>query len=148
MLSKVILFSLIVSWVSVADACFCMPMDVEQNICSSDLVAVVQVNGHTSVPSASPGADGLNRYDVQVVEKWRSNSGVPETITSIESRNNFARCGVTLVVGKEYLVTGPVTSEGRLSINLCNSIRRYTETMEVEERKHLQSVADGCAVSI
>lgn len=131
------------SLVTIAWSCSCIPLDTNQNLCSSDFVGVVRVVDECPV-LANEDSGSKNRYTVNVVDRWRGGKAGTRQITSIESNKDSAACGVLLQVGKEYLVTGQLVQDGRLSVNLCGSIVRETKNITDKERNQLRKVASRC----
>lgn len=103
---------LIVTFISVSDACSCIQRTNQQKYCDSQFAGLIYVLDSGVVTPVVTGT--LRMYGIIVIQQIRGTPIINPT--QLQTSLSTASCGATLIAGHIYFVAG---SSSPLSLNFC-----------------------------
>ncbi|XP_061892578.1 metalloproteinase inhibitor 2-like [Entelurus aequoreus] len=94
-----------------AQACRCLPVHPQVAFCQSDVVIKAKV-----VAITTAGEFDDIKYDIELQKILR---GPIKNYDTIYTAASSAACGVTLTIGVEYFITGPLMANGAPYVSSC-----------------------------
>ncbi|XP_037544951.1 metalloproteinase inhibitor 2-like [Nematolebias whitei] len=129
----------------VAEACKCLPVNIQQGFCRSDVVFSARVTGKEVVDIGNgPLGNSFKsiKYDIQVTKVFK---GPGLRLDAVYTSSSSASCGVTLDTGdKLYLITGKLEDDGTVHITMCDFIKLYDDLSSAQTLKLIQCYTTGC----
>ncbi|XP_037544316.1 metalloproteinase inhibitor 2-like [Nematolebias whitei] len=129
----------------VAEACKCIPVNIQQGYCRSDVVFSARVTGKEVINTGNgPLGNSFKniKYDIQVTKVYK---GPDFNIDAVYTSSSSATCGATLDTGdKLYLITGKLEDDGTVQISRCNFIELYDDLNIAQRLKLFQCYTGGC----
>lgn len=113
-----LLVILIVSSISLSDACSCGQIDKNVAYCSSTFVGIIQV-----LIAGQRCGSGNACYVIKVVNQIR---GDKVSAILLRTADNFDSCGVTLVEGNTYFVATDPVAAFYIGLYLCQFYENWT----------------------
>lgn len=128
---KLLLVFIITSWISSSDACDCMPIVKIDAYCKSTFVGTIKVlNSGLRCQSTNIC------YSIGVVQRL---SGISISPTVLQTSDNSASCGVTLIEGNTYFVATNPIDLNTLGLNSCQLNEDWSKFLEF---RHLVRIAE------
>ncbi|XP_051889121.1 metalloproteinase inhibitor 2a [Pristis pectinata] len=122
----------------IAEACSCAPIHPQQAFCNADVVIRAKVVANKEVSSGNDiygNPIQKIQYEIKQIKMFK---GPEHNIEYIYTAPSSAVCGVMLDTSgkKEYLITGKLDKDGKMSITLCDFISQW-ENLSVTQKKGL-----------
>ncbi|XP_037544952.1 metalloproteinase inhibitor 2 [Nematolebias whitei] len=128
----------------VAEACKCLPVNLQEAFCNSDVVFSASVTGNWTFENGKDTFGNSSKYieyDVQVIKVYK---GLNFTVHEIYTSSSSASCGVTLDTADTlYLITGKL-QDGKVHISLCDFIELDYDLSISQRLKLFQCETFGC----
>lgn len=112
-----LLLVVILSYISLSDACSCIPLVKKDAYCRSKFAGVIKVLSSTSCGTMQ------TCYSIQIYQQIR---GATSTATVLKTNNSSAACGVTLIPGNYYFVATDPYDANTLTLSLCQLNENWT----------------------
>ncbi|XP_061741155.1 metalloproteinase inhibitor 2-like [Nerophis ophidion] len=106
-----------------AQACRCFPVHPQVAFCESDVVIKAKVLAITTA-----GEFDDIKYDIQLQKILRGPIKNYDTIYTVGA---YVPCSVTLTLGVEYFIIGPLNANGALYVSYCNYIVPWKNSHEI-----------------
>ncbi|KAM7386942.1 hypothetical protein PAMA_009528 [Pampus argenteus] len=133
----------------IAEACSCSPSHPQQAFCKSDVVIRAKVVGRQEVEVGNNIYGNPIRqvkYDIKQIKMFK---GPNQEFDAVYTAPISAVCGVTLETnGKEYLITGKVSTNGTMHIKLCSFIEPWENMSDIQKRSLIHRYEMGCKCKI
>lgn len=126
----ILFFVLIISSISLSDACDCAAPNRRKAYCKSDFVGTIRV-----LSNGSECGEMQICYSVDIIEKFRD---TPITPRSLKTSSDSASCGVTLTQGNIYFVITNSIDSKVINLNLCQISEDWTGLTNFELKKKKQ----------
>lgn len=121
-----LLLVLIVSGISVSNACSCTPIDKNDAYCNSTFVGTIWV-----YKAGQPCGPGNACYVIKVVNQIR---GLPITPIILRTADNSANCAVTLIENHTYFVATYPVAAFYIALYQCQLYEDWTELSDTERQ--------------
>ncbi|XP_054615569.1 metalloproteinase inhibitor 2-like [Dunckerocampus dactyliophorus] len=122
-----------------AQACKCVPVHPQTAFCQADFVIKAAVLAKKVV-----GVYEL-KYDIKLTKMFK---GPHRDFNAIYTPASSAACGVTLINGVEYLITGNVASDGSLHVIVCNFVAPWDRLSACQKTSLVERYQKGCDCQI
>lgn len=132
-----LLLVILVSRLSLSDACSCLPIVLKEAYCNSQFAGIIKVldSGSSCVDGLGDGDVTDTCYPIRVVQRFR---GAETKATVLRTAENSAACGVWLMKGHTYFVGASTIDYKTLGLSLCQLNNDLTELTPKQRSMHSQ----------
>ncbi|WKY11710.1 hypothetical protein Q1695_003353 [Nippostrongylus brasiliensis] len=114
----IICFSTVIAFTT---ACSCFPQPPKENFCQADFVSRVKVTKYQNPHNDNTGIHDVI-YSVTHIKIYKKPPSVYSLPPVVYTPSNGATCGITLDVGKQYLLSGSHNDDGTLHVYICGQV--------------------------
>ncbi|KAJ8258652.1 hypothetical protein COCON_G00176640 [Conger conger] len=120
-----------------AEGCSCIPAHPQQQFCSSQIVVRAKIKGEKIVPPGNGSSPYMKmiQYEIKVIKMFKGFQKVKD-IQFVYTPVFSSLCGIKLDSSKEYLLSGNIYRDGKVSIGLCDLIEHW-DNLSVSQKKNL-----------
>ncbi|XP_077590544.1 metalloproteinase inhibitor 2-like [Stigmatopora nigra] len=132
----------------VVRGCSCFPTHPQQSFCQADFAMKAVILKRTDVNTAIDFTDfGFNniKYDIQVLKLFK---GPKMNLDAVYTGSNSAACGIHLINGTEYFLSGYLDLKGFLHVSLCGFVQRWEDLSSTQKRGVEWNYKNGCNCKI
>nr|XP_061805736.1 metalloproteinase inhibitor 2-like [Nerophis lumbriciformis] len=121
-------------------------MHPQQMFCQAHFAIRATVVGKTGVTTGRNITDFVVnkiKYDVKLIKMFKG----PENLNAVYTASSFAACGVNLIVGRQYFISGQ-DWDGFLQVDQCGFVRPWSDLSAMQRKGLSQTYKTGCNCKI
>ncbi|XP_030061432.1 metalloproteinase inhibitor 4 [Microcaecilia unicolor] len=132
------------------EACSCAPAHPQQQICDAAVVIRAKISSEKVISAADPfNSVKIIQYEIKQIKMFKGFEKIKD-VQYVYTPFDSSLCGVKLEANnkKHYLLTGQISTDGKVHVHLCNYIESWDDLSPSQKRSLNQRYQMGCDCKI